>query len=65
MEKDLPAALQAKYDRVLGTTVVHAASYITRSCEQIRLMLRKDGFVMLLELTRTINWFDLIFRLLS
>lgn len=65
LEKEPPAVLQAKYDLVLGTNVVHATSHITRSCTRIKSMLRKDGLIVLLELTRTINWFDLVFGLLS
>lgn len=47
LEKDLPAALQAKYDLVLRTNAVHATSHITRSCERIRLMLSTGSILSL------------------
>jgi acyl transferase domain-containing protein/acyl carrier protein/SAM-dependent methyltransferase len=65
LEKDIPADLLNKYDLVLGTNVVHATADITKSCTKIRSILRENGLVVLLELTQNINWFDLVFGLLT
>jgi SAM-dependent methyltransferase len=65
LERDVPATLQGKYDIVIGTYVVHATSDVVNSCTRIKSLLRKDGFMVLLEITCIINWFDLVFGLLS
>lgn len=65
LEKGPAAALQGKYDIVLGTNVVHATSDITKSCKGIRSLLRAGGFVILSEVTRIVDWYDLVFGLLE
>ena len=65
LEKEAPTALQGEYDIVLGTNVVHATSDITKSCARIRTLLRDGGFMVLSEVTRILDWYDLVFGLLE
>ena len=65
LEKEPPTALQGKYDIVLGTNVVHATSDVAKSCGRIRSLLRAGGFMILSEVTRIIDWYDLVFGLLE
>ncbi|KAI9811990.1 MAG: Type I Iterative PKS [Pycnora praestabilis] len=65
LEKEPAAALQGKYDIVLGTNVVHATSDIIKSCTRIRSLLRDGGFMILSEVTRILDWYDLVFGLLE
>lgn len=65
LEKEPPAALQGKYDIVLGTNVVHATSDVAKSCGRIRSLLRAGGFMILSEVTRIVDWYDLVFGLLE
>lgn len=61
LEKDPDVTLQGKYDFVLGTNVVHATSSIVNSTRRMRSMLREDGFIVLSEVTRIIDWYDLVY----
>ena len=65
VEHDPPASLRGKYDIVIGTNVIHATSDIVQSCKQIRSLLREGGCMMLSEVTRTIDWYDIVFGLLD
>ncbi|KAL5328987.1 hypothetical protein ACEPPN_002496 [Leptodophora sp. 'Broadleaf-Isolate-01'] len=65
LEKVSPSQMTGKYDLVLGSNVVHATADITRSCVKINSFLRDGGLLVLLELTHTLNWFDLVFGLLT
>ncbi|KAG4435795.1 hypothetical protein IFR05_008716 [Cadophora sp. M221] len=65
LEKVSPSQMTGKYDLVLGSNVVHATADITRSCAKINSFLRNGGLLVLLELTHTLNWFDLVFGLLT
>jgi acyl transferase domain-containing protein/acyl carrier protein len=65
LEKDPPAKLQGQYDVVLGTNVVHATADVVQSSIRIRSLLRKGGFLVLSEVTQIIDWYDLVFGLLS
>ena len=65
LERDPPASLQAKYDVVIGTNVVHATSNIVNSTTRLRSLLKKGGFMVLSEVTRIVDWYDLVYGLLD
>ncbi|EKG19938.1 Beta-ketoacyl synthase [Macrophomina phaseolina MS6] len=65
IEKAPPAELLGKHHVVLSTNCIHATRNLTRSASNIRQLLRPDGFVSLVEFTRNIFWFDLVFGLLD
>ena len=54
-----------KYHTVLSTNCIHATRNLTTSLTNIRKTLRPDGFVSLVELTRNIPWYDLVFGLVE
>ncbi len=53
------------YHTVLSTNCIHATKNLTNSLSNIRKTLRPDGFVSLVELTRNIPWYDLVFGLVE
>ena len=65
LERDPPASLQTKYDIVIGTNVVHATSNIVNSTARLRSLLKKGGFMVLSEVTRIVDWYDLVYGLLD
>lgn len=65
IESAPPAELLGKHHVVLSTNCIHATRNLTRSTSNIRQLLRPDGFVSLVEFTRNIFWFDLVFGLLD
>lgn len=65
LEKDPPSKLQGRYDIVLGTNVVHATADVVQSSIRIRSLLREGGFIMLSDVTQIMDWYDLVFGLLS
>lgn len=50
---------------VLASNAVHATHSLTESTKNIRRFLRPDGFLMMLEMTQTVYWIDMIFGLLE
>lgn len=54
-----------QYDIVISTNCIHATRDLTRSCTNIYKCLRPDGILCLVELTRNLFWFDLVFGLLE
>ena len=65
LENDPPASLRRNFDIVIGTNVVHATSDIVLSCKRIKSMLRDGGFMLLSEVTRIVDWYDIVFGLLD
>ncbi|KAJ5893429.1 Polyketide synthase [Penicillium taxi] len=65
VEKEPPTELINSQHMVLASNAVHATHSLTRSLGNIRKTLRPDGFTMILEMTRTIYWVDMIFGLLE
>ncbi|KAF3769424.1 hypothetical protein M406DRAFT_32824 [Cryphonectria parasitica EP155] len=65
IEQDPEPAFVGQYDIVLSTNCIHATKDLTRSCTNIRTCLRPNGVLCLVELTRNIYWFDLVFGLLE
>lgn len=65
IEKE-PATHQLEnYDIILSTNCIHATKNLVASATNIRKMLRPDGILCLVELTRNLYWFDLVFGLLE
>jgi malonyl CoA-acyl carrier protein transacylase len=65
IEKAPSPELLADYDIIISTNCIHATKDLTRSATHIREMLKPDGILCLVELTRNLFWFDLVFGLLS
>ncbi|KFA71272.1 hypothetical protein S40288_08480 [Stachybotrys chartarum IBT 40288] len=53
------------YDIILSTNCIHATADLVHSTANIKKMLRPDGLLCLVELTRNLYWFDLVFGLLE
>lgn len=64
-DKPAPEELLNKYHLVLSTNCIHATSSIERSVGNIRPVLRDDGAICVLEFTKNLYWFDLVFGLLE
>ena len=65
LERDPPASLLSTYDVVIGTNVVHATSNIVNSTKRMKSLLKKGGFIVLSEVTRIVDWYDLVYGLLD
>lgn len=65
IEKTPPERLLSHFHTIISTNCIHATRNLTQSTTNIRKMLRSDGFVSLVEFTRNIFWFDLVFGLLG
>ncbi|KAL4757809.1 uncharacterized protein BDW70DRAFT_171009 [Aspergillus foveolatus] len=65
IEKEPANSLIGKFHAVISTNCIHATRNLEISTGNIRKMLRPDGFVALVEFTRNIYWFDLVFGLLE
>ena len=65
VERDPAPQFLGEYDIVISTNCIHATKNLVRSCGNIKKLLRPDGMLCLVELTRNLFWFDLVFGLLS
>ena len=65
IEQDPPAHFLDQFDIIISTNCIHATKILTKSCTNIKSMLRRDGVLCLVELTRNLFWFDLVFGLLE
>ncbi|RHZ53126.1 hypothetical protein CDV55_100294 [Aspergillus turcosus] len=65
IEKVPASEMLGAYDIILSTNCIHATQDLVRSTTHIRQMLRPDGILCLVELTRNLFWFDLVFGLLE
>jgi SAM-dependent methyltransferase len=65
IEKDPEQQFLDVYDIVISTNCIHATKDLVLSTTNIRKMLRPDGILCLVELTRNLFWFDLVFGLLE
>lgn len=65
VEQAPPSQHLAQYDIVISTNCVHATKNLVTSTRNINNMLRPDGILCLVELTRNLFWFDLVFGLLE
>ncbi|KAA8652644.1 Type I Polyketide synthases (Type I PKS) [Aspergillus tanneri] len=60
-----PQRMMASYDLVISSNCIHATKSLPRSCSNINKLLRDDGMLCLLELTRPQGWLDCVFGLLE
>ncbi|CAD6593414.1 MAG: hypothetical protein ASARMPRED_007502 [Alectoria sarmentosa] len=60
-----PQELLGKFHIVISTNCIHATSNLTTSTTNILPTLRDDGALCLVEFTRNLYWFDLVFGLLE
>lgn len=65
IEKDPGPQFVGVYDIIISTNCIHATKSLMQSCATIRKLLRADGILCLVELTRNLYWFDLVFGLLE
>ena len=65
VEKDPEPQFAGSYDVIISTNCIHATRDLVVSANNIRKMLRTDGVLCLVELTRNLFWFDLVFGLLE
>lgn len=65
VEESPPTQLLHSYHTVLSSNCVHATKSLLRSSMNIHKLLRSDGFLCLLELTRNLFWLDCVFGLLE
>ncbi|KAL4963709.1 uncharacterized protein BDV14DRAFT_201678 [Aspergillus stella-maris] len=65
IEKDPGGSLVGKYHAIISTNCIHATRNLEVSTRNIHRMLRPDGFTALVEFTRNLYWFDLVFGLLE
>jgi acyl carrier protein len=65
IEKEPPEIELDRYHAILSTNCIHATTDLTVSGTNMRKMLRQDGFIALVEFTRNMFWFDLVFGLLD
>ncbi|KAL2802294.1 hypothetical protein BJX63DRAFT_438016 [Aspergillus granulosus] len=65
IERDPPQELLGQYDIILSSNCIHATHNLVSSCANIRKLLRPKGILCLIELTRNLFWFDLVFGLLE
>ncbi|KAI4123893.1 MAG: hypothetical protein LQ338_005067 [Usnochroma carphineum] len=64
-DRPAPQELHGQFHIVISTNCIHATSNITTSTTNINPILRDDGALCLVEFTRNIYWFDLVFGLLE
>ncbi|KAI1367017.1 hypothetical protein F5Y08DRAFT_350345 [Xylaria arbuscula] len=65
IEKEPPAELQGKFDIVLSTNCIHATKDLGNSFRNINKLLQPQGFVSVVEFTKRLYWFDIVFGLLD
>ena len=65
VEKPPPEIFKNQFDVIISINCIHATSNLTASSRNLRQMLRGNGFVSLVEFTRNISWFDLVYGLLK
>ncbi|KAK4184956.1 hypothetical protein QBC35DRAFT_465997 [Podospora australis] len=65
IEKETRPDLLGKFDMILSTNCIHATQNLVNSTTHIREMLVEDGVLCLVELTKNLPWFDLVFGLLE
>ncbi|EXJ67370.1 uncharacterized protein A1O5_09383 [Cladophialophora psammophila CBS 110553] len=63
VDEPAPTELLGKFHTVKSAHGVQATRNLEQSLGTIRNMLREDGFLVLVELTRNMYWFDLVFGL--
>ncbi|KAL8803017.1 MAG: hypothetical protein Q9182_003443 [Xanthomendoza sp. 2 TL-2023] len=64
LDLDPPTTCLGQYDVVLATNVVHATKDLVASTTRMRSLLKDGGFICLSEITRVIDWHNIVFGLL-
>ena len=64
-DKPAPPELLQKFHIVISTNCIHATSNLTTSTANILPTIREDGALCMVEFTRNLYWFDLVFGLLE
>ncbi|KAI0009448.1 hypothetical protein F4779DRAFT_617624 [Xylariaceae sp. FL0662B] len=64
-DREPPPDLYGKFDAVISTNCIHATKNATSSATNIAPLLREDGVFCLVEFTRGLYWFDLVYGLLD
>ena len=65
VEASPDAALLDSQDIIISTNTIHATKSLSESGANIRQMLAEDGILCLVELTRPLSWYDIVFGLLE
>ncbi|RWA14363.1 hypothetical protein EKO27_g754 [Xylaria grammica] len=65
MEKEPDKKFHGAFDIIFGASCIHATRDLVVSTTNIRKMLQPSGILCLLELTRNLPWFSLVFGLLE
>ncbi|KAI8944280.1 beta-ketoacyl synthase [Xylaria longipes] len=65
MEKEPDKKFHGAFDIIFGASCIHATRNLVESTTNIRKMLQPSGILCLLELTRNLPWFSLVFGLLE
>jgi acyl carrier protein/SAM-dependent methyltransferase len=65
IEEEIPECFCGKYEIVIGANVVHATANRTATCRRLRQALRPGGVLVLSELTRPVDWYDICFGVLD
>ena len=64
-DQPAPQELRNKFHLVISTNCIHATSNLTVSTKNILPTIREDGVLCMVEFTRNLYWFDLVFGLLE
>lgn len=65
LEKAPPLQFTSRFDIVIGTNCVHATSSRVATLARLHQTLKPHGVVALSEVTRVVNWYDIVFGLLE
>ena len=65
IESEPPQEFASGFHTIISTNCIHATKNITESLTHVHYMLRADGFITVVEFTKNIYWFDLVFGLLE
>ncbi|KAF7896114.1 hypothetical protein EAF00_006129 [Botryotinia globosa] len=65
LEKEVSSEFRNRFDIIISANCVHATTNRTMSCRRLREALVPNGFIVLSEVTRIIDWYDICFGLLD
>ncbi|KAL8770525.1 MAG: hypothetical protein Q9209_003781 [Squamulea sp. 1 TL-2023] len=64
LDRDPPTKYYGRYDIVIATNVVHATKDLVASALRLKSLLKEGGFICLSEITKIIDWHNIVFGLL-
>ncbi|KAL9635690.1 MAG: hypothetical protein Q9204_002529 [Flavoplaca sp. TL-2023a] len=64
LDQDPPIKYHGRYDIVIATNVVHATKDLVASSSRMKSLLKDGGFICLSEITKVIDWHNIVFGLL-